>query len=87
MRDTKYAKELATGKIVYSGGEEARIERLYVKSYGEEEIRFSWWKNSRMAPRPLDISENDLLRLVNEGIQNNVFSNDFLTRLKKLLPE
>jgi hypothetical protein len=35
VRDTEYAKELATGSIGY-----AKIERLYVKEQQEKEIRF-----------------------------------------------
>ena len=80
MRDTDYAKELATGSI-----DDAKIERLYVKKEQREEIRFSWWKAGRLMMRPLDLTEEDLLRLFNDAIKNNVFSDSFKYGLVKLL--
>lgn len=80
MRDTKYAREIATGCFTYDN-EEARIERLFVKALNQEEIRFSWWKNGKMAPRPLDLPEKDLLKLLESGFED-VFSMNFLISLK-----
>ncbi|MBT9149713.1 MAG: hypothetical protein AAGB97_09505 [Dehalococcoidia bacterium] len=80
MRDTEYAKELATGSIGY-----AKIERLYVKEQQEEEIRFSWWKDSKLMMRPLDLPEEDLLKLFDDALKNNVFSDSFKYGLVKLL--
>ena len=45
LRDTAYAEELA--RAIVDG---ARIERLFVKDEGQIEIRFSWWKDEKMAP-------------------------------------
>ena len=86
MRDTKYATEQATGVLPLPSGSEARVERLFIKAKGEVEIRFSWWKDQRMMERPLDLSESDLLKLLREGIKQQVFSQDFLRDLKQLLP-
>ncbi|WP_146144811.1 hypothetical protein [Phreatobacter cathodiphilus] len=80
MRDTDYAKELARADI---GGH--RIERLLIKSKNEEEIRFSWWTNGRMANRPLDLSEAGLLPLMKEAIRERVFSDAFLRDLHSAL--
>jgi hypothetical protein len=77
MRDTKYAREIASADI---GGE--RIERIFVKESGEEEIRFSWWKDGRFAPRPLDLPERDLLDLMRQAMANGVFTDDFLDGLR-----
>ena len=55
MRSTSYVDELSH---VDQGG--ARIERIRIKEAGEEEIRFSWWKDGRFQTRPLDLSEDDL---------------------------
>ncbi len=79
MRDTDYATEIRT-----TGGEE-RIERLFVKESGVEEIRFSWWPNGKFAPRPLDMPEGDLLVLIGRAISNGVFSDDFLKGLQTTL--
>ncbi len=79
MRDTKYAKEIRDpGVVKWPTGSEGRIERLLIKSVAKEEIRFSWWKNGKLATRPLVLSEDDLLKLFEDANANHVF-NDSLT--------
>jgi hypothetical protein len=80
MRDTRYATEIASAESNH-----CRIERIHVKSHGRDEIRFSWWPNGRMANRPLDLPEDELLALVEQALSNGVFSGDFLRRLIRLL--
>lgn len=84
MRDTEYARELASASIFW-GESEGRIERLFVKEFQREEIRFSWWNEGRLIPRPLDLQEDDLIILMKTAIENGVFTNRFLTDLKSLL--
>ena len=77
MRDTDYAKELVPPAVLkYDGGNEARLERLQMKETGEVEIRLSWWKDSRMMLRPLDLLEGDLLRLLAKGFRQGVLLPD-----------
>ena len=86
MRDTKYATEMREpGVKQWPGGSEARIERLLIKETREEEIRFSWWKDGKMAVRPLDLSESDLLMLFADAIAKGVFEPEFKAKLKALL--
>lgn len=80
MRETGYAKEVATADI--NG---CRIERIIVKEFGQPEIRFSWWKDGRFQTRPLDLSEQELLPLVEEAIRQGVFSEWFLQKLHSAL--
>lgn len=80
MRDTKYAKEKARGTLG-----NARIEKLYVKEAEEIQIRFSWWPNDKMALRPLDLTEEDLLKLFANAIEEGVFTDSFKSDLAKLL--
>ena len=80
MRDTKYAREIATAK--HRG---ARVERLHVKGTDAEEIRFSWWKDGKMMMRPLDLPEQDLLELLDKGLKAGVFSDRFVLALVRLL--
>ena len=77
MRDTPYAREIR------STGDEfgAKIERIYVKHLKREEIRFSWWKDGRFAPRPLDIPESELLPLMRKAIKEGVFTPKFVADL------
>ena len=80
MRDTEYATEIKTAEV-----NACRIERLYVKGERQEEIRFSWWPDGRMANRPLDLPESELLPLMREAIRVGVFSDEFLCDLKAAL--
>lgn len=86
MRDTKYAQELCESGIRhFPSGDEARIEKLYIKESGEEEIRFSWWKDGKMVPRPLDLSEDDLIALIRDAVAKDVFTPAFKLTLRSLL--
>jgi hypothetical protein len=85
MRDTEYARELATAKIEYPDGHEAQIERLFVKGIQQEEIRFSWWKDGRMIPRPLDLPEDDLLELMKRAMDTDALSRNFVNNLRRLI--
>jgi hypothetical protein len=86
MRDTSYAQELCEpGVMKWPSGSEARIEKLLIKETGVEEIRFSWWKDGKMAIRPLDLSEHDLISLFRDALAKEVFSDDFRLKLKLLL--
>ena len=80
MRDTPYATEIASADI-----NDCRIERIYVKEHDQDEIRFAWWPDGRMANRPLDLPETELLMLLETAIANRVFSDEFLQGLLRLL--
>jgi hypothetical protein len=88
MRDTDYATELARGSVTFPDGTEGRIERLRFKDgpdAGLEGIRFSWRKDGKMIPRPLDGTEGQLLGLLENAIREGVFSEDFLAKLRHVL--
>ena len=88
MRDTPYATELAHGCFTFPDVTEGRIERLRFKEgteQGKEGIRFSWWKDNRMVPRPLDATEDHLLALLRDSLRREVFSEGFLAGLRQLL--
>lgn len=80
MRDTPYAREIATADLAGN-----RIERLYVKSQDQEEIRFSRWKDGNMANRPLDLPEEELLPLLELAMSEGVFTDKFLSDLQTAL--
>ncbi len=84
MRDTKYARELASVSYDWKDSE-ARIERLFIKARGHEEIRFSWWRGNRLIPRPLDVTEDELFELLKSARKKNIFSENFLEKVKKIL--
>jgi hypothetical protein len=87
MRETKYAKELREpGSFKWPDGiSEARIERLLIKETEVEEIRFSWWKDGKIATRPLDIGEDDLIALFEDAVAKGVFTDTFKAKLRAML--
>lgn len=80
LRDTDYATELSHAALA-DGDSEVRIERLRIKASGEEEIRFSWWRQGRLIPRPLDLPESQLVALVARAVAGGVLSPGFLARV------
>ena len=84
MRDTDYATEIATASVAGEGepNSELRVERLFIKKHLREEIRWSWWVEGRMTPRPPDLTEAKLLELMKLGMSKEVFSTDFLVGLR-----
>jgi hypothetical protein len=81
LRKTKYATELARAEHGQS-----RIERLAITG-GEEEVRFSWWRDDQLIPRPLDLPERELLPLLREAMRQGVFTPEFLAGLRDALNE
>ncbi|WP_210402636.1 hypothetical protein [Viridibacillus sp. FSL H7-0596] len=89
LKSTEYCDLLRQGRLV-DGETISTIERINVKAKGEEEIRFSYYKfnkngNERLILRPLDISENELLMLFADAVNEKVFSPDFQRKLKAIL--
>jgi hypothetical protein len=71
-RDTKYATLIHQSVLKFPKGGEARIERLRIKSSDNIEIRMSWWKDGKMMMRPLDLGENDFLKLLAQSMREGV---------------
>ncbi len=76
LRETSYARELRTSRRGHN-----RIERLLIKSSGQEEIRLSAWPEGQMANRPLDVPEEEFIALLAQGVKQGVLSSRFVFRL------
>jgi hypothetical protein len=65
------------------------VERIFVKSLKRVEIRFAWYKEKNgtrhFQPRPLDLTEEELLELLKDGVNKEVFSKEFRESLKEVL--
>jgi hypothetical protein len=87
LRDTRYARELATVKLPSKPGRKSfvAIERIHVKQVDQVEIRFSSWEGTKMLPRPLDLPEEELLPLLKAALQAGVFSEAFTQELRRML--
>jgi hypothetical protein len=76
LRETSETRALRTSR---KG--DIRIERLLIKSSGQEEIRLSCWPDGQMANRPLDVPEDEFIALLAQGVTNGVLSSRFVFRL------
>lgn len=93
LKDTAYCTLLQSEKTKEDGyGNQYAIERIIVKDMERDEIRLCLYKNvmnqqgrlvNRMIPRPLDVTENELINLISMGISTGILSNDFVTKLEK----
>ncbi|MBF8118154.1 hypothetical protein [Bacillus cereus] len=89
LKSTEYCDVLARGKVTSSDHTDV-IERIHVKAKQRDEIRFAYYKptknnNERLVLRPLDITETELLQVFVDAIANDVFSEDFKSKLKGIL--
>ena len=86
LRDTSYAQELVSPVVKrYPGGDEIRLERLWVKGKQEKEIRLSWWKDGNMMLRPADLPEEEFIEMLAEGFRTGVLDQGNLGRLVELV--
>jgi hypothetical protein len=88
LRSTKYCDLLAQG-MTQEGADISAVEKIFVKSLKREEIRFAWYKEKdgvkHFQPRPLDLTEGELLELLKDGMRQGVFSESFKKNLKTYL--
>jgi hypothetical protein len=72
------------------GEDISTVEKIFIKDIKREEIRFAWYKEEknctrRLIPRPLDLTEDELIELLKDGVNKGVFTNKFSERLKNIL--
>lgn len=89
IKETRYCKVLKQAKIRESNVAYG-IEKIFVKDLNQEEIRFVYFKDTyrqeeQLVPRPLDLPEDDLIKLIELSIKQNVFSKEFVGKLKAIL--
>ena len=88
LKKTKYCDLLAQG-TTREGEDISAVERIYINNLKREEIRFAWYKEkggtNYFQPRPLDLTEDELLKLLADSVKEGVFSNKFREELKKIL--
>ncbi|MDU6483047.1 hypothetical protein GOD97_05800 [Paeniclostridium sordellii] len=87
--ETKYCIVLKQAKI-REGNIGYGIEKIFVKALNQEEIRFVYFKDTlrkkqQLIARPLDLPEDDLIELIKESVNKNVFSKEFILNLKEIV--
>ena len=89
LKETKYCLLLKQGKVTVDDSIFS-VERIYVKVMEREEIRFGLYRENhnqveRLIPRPVDVTEEELLQLISEGKSKGVFSKKFIEDLKEII--
>ena len=89
VKETKYCEVFKAVSIIdddyYSS-----IEKIKVKSKNREEVRFALYKDTfkmerQFIPRSLDLTEKQLLELIEKAIEGKVFSEEFVNLLREKL--
>jgi len=63
------------------GDLEGRIEKFLPKEAGPAKIRISCWSQGHPCSSPLDMSENELVNLLQRAIRAGILSPEFLKNL------
>ena len=85
LRKTRYAELCSHATVGESTGDEKRLEKIWVKSRKEEILRWTWWRDGKMLPRPAEMNEPELIALIDRGFQAGVLSSFFLRQLIHLV--
>ncbi|KJL04451.1 hypothetical protein N178_12580 [Priestia aryabhattai B8W22] len=86
LKETDYCQLVEQGRLEKED-HVSTVERIFVKEKGEYEIRFAYYKpnkknNERLVLRPLDLNEHDLYKVLMDAIDKDVFTDNFLNKLK-----
>ena len=73
LRDTPDARQLVTTRRG-----DHRIERLWIRSSGQEVIRLSSRPDGQMSNRPMDVPEDEFIALLAQGVTQGVLSSRFV---------
>ena len=87
VKETRYCKVLRQAKI-RDNNVAYGIEKIFVKELNQEEIRFVYFKDTVRREEQLvalDLPEDDLIKLMKVSIKQNVFSKEFVCKLKGIL--
>lgn len=88
VNDTRYCTVHAEGELNLETYRPV-IQRIRIKQTNEEEIRFAYYNineegKEHFQPRPLDLKEDDMISLIEQGMKKGVFSEEGLIRLQKI---
>jgi len=81
MRHGGEVRELASASIELENYE-GRIERLRAGEDGQEIIRFSLWREGSRLPCPLELTEKELVTLLQAALRSGALSQGFYRMLR-----
>lgn len=71
-------KEPLASASIQLGDETGKIEKLPTNEAGQEQIRLSIWSQGKMQSRPLSLTEQELIALLQAAMQEGILSRDFI---------
>jgi hypothetical protein len=80
MADNGDSRKLRSVTVLL-GNAEGRIEKILAKGTEPEKVRISCWKQGQQFPQPLDISENQLVDLLQKAVRAGILSSEFVNNL------
>jgi hypothetical protein len=86
---SNYCDVLKTASLNLNESEQARAEKIRLKTNGNEELRFSWrtQNGAKFVPRPLDLPEAQWVELFDSAVKSEVISQDFIKNMIKVLSQ
>ena len=89
VKETRYCKVLRQAKI-RDNNVAYGIEKIFVKELNQEEIRFVYFKDTvrreeQLVARPLDLPEDDLIKLMKVSIKQMYSQKSLYVNLKVFL--
>lgn len=94
-KETKYCTLLQSVKMNdKQNGYTYAYERIFIKDIEREEIRLCLYKDmrdrsgvmsNRMLVRPVDLSEQEFIQLLEKAIKEKLFSDEFMKYLKNIV--
>ena len=81
-KETKYCK-IIRSVTVEDGDERFAIEKIYIKSLKRYEVRICLYRINKFIPRPVDLSEDNLVTLLLVGLKAGVLDDKFKQELLK----
>ncbi|MBW9150538.1 hypothetical protein K2F40_16505 [Clostridium sp. CM028] len=87
--DTDYCRYYARGSFSL-GDARFSLDQIFIKDLDRREIRFGYYKKNKngkfqLAPRPIDVTEDEFIEMFEDAIKNGVFSNIFLLAFKTII--
>ncbi len=83
MKESTGAKTPVSASVSL-GNEVGKIEKLQINGEGLDQIRFSVWSQGKLLPRPLSLTEKELVVLVKAAFKEGVLSQNFIGELRSV---
>ena len=81
MTDNGNSQPLRSVKIALQDSN-GPIDHLQIEETASGALRIAGWSQGQMLTHPLDVNEDELIRLIQRAVRARVLSDEFLAKLK-----